>query len=117
MIMPSTRIDWKHYHFLIMNVPTKRTEQHFIRELIRNNVGLVVRFEDADFDEQIIRDKGIDVIDMLVEQGNVPDKNQIQRWNQIVDDFFDNFCDLDTQSGDSFELRNAAQNQQETITA
>ena len=60
-----------------------------IRDLTSNNVKLLVRSCEGTYEEEQLTQEGIKVEELIFPDGQLPEQQVIDRWLDIVDDFFD----------------------------
>jgi len=69
MYYQPTPINWNNYHFLIMSAPDNDSMNKCIKDLKANKVKMLVRTCEKTYDEQPLRDGGIDVMELQFPDG------------------------------------------------
>lgn len=84
-IINLTFIEYKTKRFYISQSPTNENIENFITQLKINNIKHVVRLCKPTYDSLQIENEQINFYDLEIPDGTVPYKNQIEQWNEIVD--------------------------------
>ncbi|CDW78308.1 protein tyrosine phosphatase [Stylonychia lemnae] len=88
MYYQPTPINWQNYHFLIMSSPDNDSMKKCIKDLKTHKVKLLVRTCEKTYDEQPIKDAGIEIHENQFPDGQLPSKDTIKKWLATVDEFF-----------------------------
>ena len=89
MYYQPTKIDWGHYHFLIMSAPDQKSMKTCIKDLQKNDVKLMIKSCETTYSHDKFEKADIKVQELLFSDGQLPPKELIDKWLKIVDDFFD----------------------------
>ena len=89
MYYQPTQISYDHYHFLIMSAPDSKSMRTCVKDLKRNNVKILVKSCETDYTAETLVKEGIQLEELIFEDGRLPSQDLINKWLKIVDDFSD----------------------------
>ena len=78
-------IEYKTKRFYISQSPSNDNIEQFISSLKLHNIKHVVRLCKSTYDFTLIENEEINFYDMEIPDGSVPSKQNIEKWNNIVD--------------------------------
>ena len=84
-----TPISWNNYHFLIMSAPDTGSMKRCIKDLEKFNVKHLARSCEPTYEDQPLLDANIKVTELIFDDGMLPEEEIINKWLDIVDEFFD----------------------------
>lgn len=93
MYYSPSAISWKNNHFLIMSAPDNSSMKRCIQDLKSYNVKHLTRSCEQTYDESQLIEVGINVSEIIFDDGKVPDEKMIAHWFNMVDDFFGKYSD------------------------
>ena len=89
MYYQPTQISYEHYHFTIMTAPDQKSMRNYVRDLKKNKVKILVKSCETEYSGDMLVKEGIELQELIFEDGRLPSKDVTKRWLEIVDDFFD----------------------------
>lgn len=72
-------------NYLIGDAPTNTNSHHYVDIFMKHNIKMVVRLCGSTYDEKVLRDCGIQIIDLIFDDGGPPPSNIIDKWLEIVE--------------------------------
>lgn len=81
-------IEFKNMKFLITDRPSDQSIHAFIQELKRHNVKEVVRVCEPTYKVDELRQEGIDVIDLVFDDGTFPPNEVVDEWFELLKNRF-----------------------------
>ena len=72
-----------------MSAPDQKSMKTCVKDLKRNNVKILVKSCETEYTADILVREGIQLEELIFEDGRLPSQDVINRWLKIVDDFFD----------------------------
>ncbi|BFF93194.1 protein tyrosine phosphatase type IVA 1 [Drosophila madeirensis] len=72
--------------FLITDRPSDITINHYIMELKKNNVNIVVRVCEPSYNTLELEAQGINVKDLAFEDGTFPPQQVVDEWFEVLKD-------------------------------
>jgi protein tyrosine phosphatase type 4A len=78
-------IEYKTKRFYISQSPSNDNIEQFIFSLKQHNIKHVVRLCKSTYDFRLIENEEINFYDMEIPDGSVPSKQNIEQWNNIVE--------------------------------
>jgi len=79
-----SEISFKEMRFLITDRPTDQTIATFIEELKKHNVKDVVRVCEPTYQVEELRKEGIDVTDLVFDDGTFPPSDIVEQWFDLL---------------------------------
>ncbi|BFF93197.1 protein tyrosine phosphatase type IVA 1 [Drosophila madeirensis] len=79
-------IEYKGMKFLITDRPSDITINHYIMELKKNNVNIVVRVCEPSYNTLELEAQGINVKDLAFEDGTFPPQQVVDEWFEVLKD-------------------------------
>jgi len=89
-IINLTFIEYKTKRFYISQSPTNENMENFISQLKANNIKHVVRLCKPTYDSLQIENESIGFYDLEIPDGDIPNKNHVDQWTNIVNNALDN---------------------------
>mmetsp|Transcript_6105 Transcript_6105/g.19443 ORF Transcript_6105/g.19443 Transcript_6105/m.19443 type:complete len:163 (+) Transcript_6105:128-616(+) len=83
-----TLVDWKKYHFLIMDAPNDVNLHVYIEQLRKHNVTDVVRICEKTYDESKVEGEGMAMHELAFADGAAPPAHVLDSWLNLVDHKF-----------------------------
>eukprot|EP00347_Sterkiella_histriomuscorum_P021792 403332751 len=79
-----TKIDYKELNFLILSAPVDSLMRQTIKDLKHNNCNILVRTCEKTYNEDMIRQEGIQILDLEFPDGYSPPRHIISKWLKLV---------------------------------
>lgn len=79
-----SEISYKEMRFLITDRPTDQTVANFIEELKKHNVLDVVRVCEPTYKVEELKNEGIEVTDLVFDDGTFPPSDVVDRWFSLL---------------------------------
>lgn len=77
-------VGYKHMRFLIIHNPDKSGMDEFIGELKKRDIEDVVRVCEPTYDREVLAKQGIQVMDLVFDDGGVPSMEIIDKWVALL---------------------------------
>lgn len=77
-------IEYKNFKFLITDQPNHLNMKSYIRELLKHNVSAVVRVCEASYDPVDLYKAGIQIYDLVYNDGSFPPSHVIDAWLDLL---------------------------------
>ncbi|PIK35602.1 hypothetical protein BSL78_27574, partial [Apostichopus japonicus] len=77
-------VKYKHMRFLIIHNPDSNGLPEFIGELKKRDVQEVVRVCEPKYDKELLAKEGIEVLDLVFDDGGVPSVDIIDKWVALL---------------------------------
>ena len=74
---------------MIMSAPDQKSMRTCIKDLKKNNVKILVKSCETSYTADQLAKEGIEVQELIFQDGQLPSQDVIDRWLRIVDNFFD----------------------------
>ena len=72
-----------------MSAPDQKSMKQCVRDLKKNNVKILVKSCETEYTADTLLREGIQLEELIFEDGRLPSQECINRWLKIVDDFFE----------------------------
>lgn len=83
-----TKVDYEGLKFLIMSAPVDSIMKQTVKDLRHYKCDLLVRTCERTYNEQMIAESGIKILEFEFPDGSSPPKAVIKAWLKIVKDHF-----------------------------
>jgi len=86
MCFKLTKLEVSDHLFIISKIPDPSNILSYRDQLINHKIQHLVRVCDCEYDKDIMLSCGVNVTDIPIKDGNVPTKNDIDKWMKIVNE-------------------------------